>query len=131
MLTIGMEIALHLELWMAADGEMSEMHQLSDEAACMMAYFPELDSIEAESLAMLLFYCPEENRIAPADAIPLVLGDTDFAFHFLRCNEDQTYWNQCLMVMDYDDGEIEVEETYFDYEEPYQIVLSGDIYQSV
>lgn len=116
MLTTGMEIALHLELWMAADGEMnlSAMRGLSEEAACMMAYFPELDSIEAESLAMLLYYCPEENRIAPGDAVPLVLGDTDFSFHFLRCSEDQTYWDQYLMTMDEGDTEIVEEYTYFD-----------------
>lgn len=116
MLTTGMEIALHLESWMAADGEinLSDMRGLSDEAACMMAYFPELDSIEAESLAMLLYYAPEENRLAPADAVPMVLGDTDFALHFLRCSEDQTYWDQCLMAMDAEDTEIVEEHVYFD-----------------
>lgn len=127
MLTTGMEIALHLELWMAADGEISLSHMrgLSDEAACMMAYFPELDSIEAESIAMLLFYAPEENRLAPGDAVPLVLGDTDFALHFLRCNEDQTYWEEYVMVMQ-DDIEIEVEEVYFEFEEPVAIFSAFD-----
>ena len=110
-----MEIALHLELWMLEEGELSlaEMHSLSDEAACMMAYFPEIDSIEAESLAMLLFYCNKDNRIAPADAIPLVLGDTDFAWHFLRCSEDQNYWDRYLMVASAGDVFVE-EHTYLD-----------------
>lgn len=124
MQTLGMEIADRLEQWMADDGEFDgcDSTHLDDEAACMMAYFSEMNATEAMALSFLLYYAPVENRMAPADAVPLVLGDTDFAFHFLRCSEDMAYFDAWVDARDTENEiEIEVEETYFEYEEPYLI----------
>lgn len=119
MTTIGLEIAHHLEQWLIAEGELDPLTDLSDEAACMLAYFPEMDSIEAEALSLLLFYAPADHRMAPADAVPLVLGDTDFALHFLRCSEDQAYFDKYIESMSAEDEEfvIEMDDVYFDYDD--------------
>ncbi|RLC12709.1 MAG: hypothetical protein DRI24_17050 [Deltaproteobacteria bacterium] len=115
-MNVGIEIANRLEAWMLEEGDisLSDVKDISDEAACLMHYFPEVDSTEAEALSFLLYYAPVENRMSPTDAIPLVFDSPEFSSHLIKCCEEQTYWDGYVGRLDTYNDTIRVEETYFE-----------------